>query len=250
MERWQGKVAIVTGASSGMGTAIAKALATAGLVTVGLARRVDRVKALKAELPAEVASKLHTFQCDISKEEDILAAFKYVEDNFGGVDVLVNNAGTYENIDLLIPGNTEFLRQSLDVNVLGLALCSREATLSMKKRSVAGHILHINSIEGHHVPYYPGANLYPASKYAVTAITETMRHELRAAGIKIKVTSISPGLTRTPMVELCETYANVKMEEMPMLQPEDIAGAVIYALSTPPHVQIHEVTIKPLGEPV
>ncbi|XP_058838955.1 farnesol dehydrogenase-like [Topomyia yanbarensis] len=250
MERWQGKVAIVTGASSGIGAATAKALTVAGMVTIGLARRVDRVEALKSELPVEVASRMHSFRCDVSKEADILAAFEFVEDNFGGVDVLVNNAGTYQKVDLLAPGNTDCLRQSLNTNVLGLALCSREAFQSMKKRSVDGHIFHINSIEGHKVPFYPGANLYPASKYAVTAITETMRNELREAGTKIKVTSISPGFVRTEMVELCDTYNNLEVESLPMLQPEDIAKAIVYALGTPPHVQIHELTIKPVGEPV
>lgn len=188
MERWQGKVAIVTGASSGIGAATVKELVKAGMVTVGLARRVEQIEALKADLPTELACNLYAFKCDVAKEDDILEAFKFVEDKFGGMDVLVNNAGAYENVDLLAAGNTRTLRQSLDVNVLGLALCSREAFLSMKKRSVDGHIIHINSIEGHKVPCYPGANLYPATKHAVTAITETMRNEMRNAGTKIKVT--------------------------------------------------------------
>lgn len=188
MDRWQGKVAIVTGASSGMGAATAVKLATAGMITVGLARRVERVESLRDKLPEEVAARLYPFQCDVSCEEDILEAFAFVEDKFGGVDVLINNAGTYKCVDLLAEDNSEVLRESLAVNVLAVALCSREAVKSMKRRSVAGHIVHINSIEGHMVPAYPGANLYPASKHAVTAITETMRHELRTAGTKIKVT--------------------------------------------------------------
>ncbi|XP_053682937.1 farnesol dehydrogenase-like [Sabethes cyaneus] len=250
MERWMGKVAIVTGASSGIGAAIAKELALTGLITVGLARRDNWVETMKAELPPEAASRLHAFPCDVSSEQQIWQAFEFVEQNFDGVDVLVNNAGTYEKVDLLAAGNTDALRRSLDVNVLGLTLCSREAFQSMNKRAVDGHIIHINSIEGHKVPFYPGANLYPASKHAVTALTETMRIELQKAGSKIKVTSISPGFVRTPMVELCDTYNDLQVEKMPMLNPEDIAHGVIYALGTPPHVQIHELTIKPVGEAV
>nr|XP_029716826.1 farnesol dehydrogenase-like [Aedes albopictus] len=250
MERWQGKVAIVTGASSGIGAATVKELVKAGMITVGLARRLEQVEALKASLPTDAAARLHAFKCDVSKEDDIVEAFKFVEDNFGGVDVLVNNAGVYQKVDLLEAGNTATLRQSLDVNILGLTLCSREAFQSMQKRGVAGHIIHINSIEGHKVQNYPGANLYPASKFAVTAITETMRNELRNAGTKTKVTSISPGFVKTPMVDLCDEYAGFDTTMMPMLQPEDIAHGILYALGTPPHVQVHELTIKPVGEPV
>ncbi|XP_055623912.1 farnesol dehydrogenase-like [Toxorhynchites rutilus septentrionalis] len=250
MERWQNKVAIVTGASSGIGASIAKTLAQAGMVTIGLARRIDRVEALKKTLSDDIAARFYALQCDVSKEEDILVAFKFVEEKFGGVHVLVNNAGTYQQVDLLGVGNSEALRQTLDTNVLGLVLCSREAFQSMSKRSVAGHIININSIEGHKVPFYPKANLYPASKHAVTAITETIRNELRAEGTKIKVTSISPGFVRTEMADQCETYSNVEVRTMPMLEPQDIAEAVIYVLNTPPHVQVHELTIKPVGEHV
>lgn len=252
MDRWQGKVAIVTGASSGMGAATAIKLASAGMITVGLARRVERVEALKENLPTEVASRLYGFRCDVSCEEDILKAFAFVEEKFGGVDVLINNAGTYRCVDLLAEDNSEVLRESLDVNVLAVALCSREAVKSMKRRGVAGHIVHINSIEGHMVPVYDGANLYPAGKHAVTAITETMRHELRKAGTKIKVTSISPGLVRTEMIDTCGTidYGGSDITSLPMLQPEDIADGILYVLGTPPHVQVHEMIIKPVGEPV
>ncbi|XP_055608180.1 farnesol dehydrogenase-like [Uranotaenia lowii] len=250
MDRWVGKVAVVTGASSGIGAATVLELAKAGMITVGLARRIERVQALAEQLPEEAAARLHAFKCDVSQEKDILAAFIYVEQQFGGVDVLVNNAGIYEKVNLLAENNTATLRQSMDINVLGLTLCSREAVQSMKKRSVDGHIVHINSIEGHFVPCYPGANLYPASKHAVTAITETMRHELRDAGTKIKVTSISPGLVQTPMLDLCDTYNNLETATMPMLQPVDIAEAILYVLGTPSRVQVHELTIKPVGEPV
>ncbi|XP_062558602.1 farnesol dehydrogenase-like [Armigeres subalbatus] len=243
MERWSGKVAVVTGASSGIGAAIAKDLAKAGLVVVGLARRVDRVEALKADLPEAAGDLLYAVKCDVSNEEDILQVFKWVEKKFGGVDVLVNNAGVLRETDLIESDNTKMLREVLDTNVLGLVLCSREAYQSMKKRSVDGHIVHINSIVGHNVLNFPKFNIYPASKHAVTAITETMRNELRNAGTKIKITSISPGVVRTEI--LPDTFVD---EGYPMLESEDISEAVLFALGTPPRVQIHEVIIKPVGE--
>ncbi|KAL1399292.1 hypothetical protein pipiens_008323 [Culex pipiens pipiens] len=241
MDRWTGKVAVVTGASSGIGAA--KSLANAGMVVVGLARRVERVEALRDDLEDdETRKRLHAVKCDVSKEEDILEAFRWVEENLGGVDVLINNAGVLPETTLVTPGNTEVLRQVMDINVMGLVLCSREAFQSMKKRSVDGHVVHINSISGHVVPNFAKLNMYSASKFAVTALTETMRREFAAEGTKIKVTSISPGATGTDILP-----PEVK-EVMPLLEAEDIAEAVLYAVGTPAHVQVHELTIKPIGE--
>ncbi|XP_055536152.1 farnesol dehydrogenase-like [Wyeomyia smithii] len=242
MERWAGKVAVVTGASSGIGAAIAKALANAGMVVIGLARRVERVEELKKDLPASVKGSLHAAKCDVSKEEDILKTFAWIEKKFGGVDVLINNAGILRDTTLA-EADTQKIREVLDTNVMGLVICSREAYQSMKKRSVDGHIIHINSVAGHMVPNFPRLNIYPASKHAVTAITETMRQELRTEGTKIKVTSISPGGVRTEILP----EAALTME-MPLLESEDIAEAVLYVIGTPPHVQVHELTIKPIGE--
>uniref|UniRef100_A0A4Y0BPS9 Dehydrogenase n=1 Tax=Anopheles funestus TaxID=62324 RepID=A0A4Y0BPS9_ANOFN len=244
MDRWQGKVAIVTGASSGIGAATVIALAKAGMITFGLARRVERVEELKNDLPEEVRERLHAIRCDVTKEEDILAAFREVEQKFGGVDVLINNAGVARSsYGVLDAKNTQAIRDVIDTNLVALALCSREAYQSMKKRSVDGHIIHINSILGHHVLPMNTLNVYPASKYGVTALTETMRHELRMAGTKIKVTSISPGLVRTEIITNSAAVA-----DMPILEAEDIADAVLYVLGTPPRVQIHELMIKPVGE--
>ncbi|KFB44581.1 hypothetical protein ZHAS_00012464 [Anopheles sinensis] len=246
MDRWVGKVAVVTGASSGIGAATVKALANAGMITIGLARRVERIEELKKELPVEAAGRLHGFRCDVTKEEDILAAFAHIEKVFGGVDVLVNNAGvTRNNYGVLQANNTAALREVIDTNLMGLALCSREAFQSMKRRSVDGHIVHINSVLGHMVPAFKSFSIYPSTKYGVTALTETMRHELRLARTKIKVTSISPGLVRT---EIISDPSSV--EGWPILEPEDISDAILYALGTPPRVQIHELTIKPVGERV
>uniref|UniRef100_A0A182PN70 Dehydrogenase n=1 Tax=Anopheles epiroticus TaxID=199890 RepID=A0A182PN70_9DIPT len=244
MDRWVGKVAVVTGASSGIGAATAKALVHAGMVVIGLARRVELIEALRNELPPAVAGQLHAIRCDVTREEDIQAAYRQIDRQFGGVDVQINSAGIARHmVRLLQPErNAQDLRDIVNTDLLGLALCSREAFLSMQKRSVDGHIVHLNSITGHSIPPLNTLNIYPAVKHGVTALTETMRQELRFAGSKVKVTSISPGLTRTPINPNSDTYTG------PILEPEDIANAILYALGTPPHVQIHELTIKPVGE--
>ncbi|XP_055624431.1 farnesol dehydrogenase-like [Toxorhynchites rutilus septentrionalis] len=245
MDRWIGKVAVVTGASAGIGSATVKKLIDSGLIVVGLARRVDRVEALKKKLDETDRDRLHAIKCDVSKESDIISSFRWIDEKLGGVHILINNAAVSFDTNLLTPGNTSMLRETLNTNVLGSVLCTREAFHSMKTRSVDGHIVYINSIAGHNVPAFPEFNIYPASKFAITAITETTRQELRMEGTKIKVTSISPGAVRTDMLPK-EGWA----ADIATLQPEDIADAIVYVLGTPPHVQIHELTIKPVGEDV
>ncbi|ETN62711.1 oxidoreductase [Anopheles darlingi] len=243
MERWISRVAVVTGASSGIGAAIVKDLAKAGMVAVGLARRVELIEQLRKDVPEDAAKRLHAIKCDVSNQDDIDAAFKQVEDQFGGCDVLVNNAGIVRTVPLLDVNNSADIKSVLATNVTGLVLCSQRAYQSMVKRSVDGHIIHISSIVGHMVPNHPNLNVYPASKHAVKAITETMRHEMRDAGKKIKVTSISPGGVRTEILQGVGLPA-----DMPLLDPHDISEAVLYTLGTPPRVQVHEIIIKPAGE--
>lgn len=191
MNRWNGKIAVVTGASSGIGSAVVVDLVNAGLKVIGFARRVERVDQLKSKVSSTATGELHSFKCDVSNEEDVLAAFAWVISKFGGVDVLVNNAGVMRlDTSLLTKNNTSAIRQVLDTNVMGVVYCTREAFQSMKSRGVAGHVILINSIGGHNVPNVPGItpNIYSPSKFAVTAMTEVLRQEFQNEGTKIKVT--------------------------------------------------------------
>lgn len=191
MERWTNKVAVVTGASSGIGAAIATDLAKAGMIVVGLARRKERVDELKAQLPKSTKGSLHSFKCDVQQENEVVAAFAWVASKFGGVDVLINNAGIVRAGKLVGKDDTQGIRDTIATNIMGVVLCTREAFASMKARGVDGHIVLINSIAGHGVPRAPGMsslNIYPPTKHAVTAMTEVLRQELQAEGTKIKVT--------------------------------------------------------------
>lgn len=191
MDRWSGKVAVVTGASSGIGSAIVIDLVKAGLQVVGLARRIERVEALKTQLPKTLQCKLYAFKCDVSSESDIKAAFQWVETKFGGVDILINNAGIIAKTNIVDPDNTADLQGVIDTNVMGPALCTREAFQSMKKRNVNGHVVMMNSIGGHMIPYLPfnrSYSIYHCSKFAVTAMTEVLRQEFQLLGTKVKIT--------------------------------------------------------------
>lgn len=153
---------------------------------MGLARRKDRVNAL-AEKLSDKTGKLYAYAVDITKEEDIVEAFKWTEEKLGPVHILINNAGIGKPTTI-VNGNTQDWKKVFDTNVLGLTIACREAIRSMQKANVAGHIVNLNSIAGHKVPPLPCQNVYPASKFAVTALTETLRLDLVATGSKIKVT--------------------------------------------------------------
>lgn len=191
MERWVDKVAVVTGASAGIGAAIAYDLACAGLKVVALARTEQRLHDLRASLPADCRGSIHPYRCDVTREPEIVQAFKWIEETFQGVDILVNNAGVLRQTLLLAPDNSKDIRDQIETNVMAVVHCTREAFQSMKKRNVDGHIVNINSTSGHALPYMVGIldlNIYPATKYAVTALTEVVRQELIQHNTKIKIT--------------------------------------------------------------
>ncbi|XP_018575998.1 farnesol dehydrogenase [Anoplophora glabripennis] len=246
MTRWVGKVAVVTGASSGIGAVTAEALVEHGLKVAGLARRKDRLDALAQKL-SNKKGKFYPVKTDISKEEDILKAFKWIKENLGPVHILINNAGTLGKTNLM-NGDTEIWKNTLNVNVLGLSIATREAIRDMRANNVDGHIIHINSGAGHQVPNIPNINMYPASKFAVRALAETLRLELLNKKSKIKITNISPGLTDTETVSADVKEHIRKIGGDQMIEPENIADAIIYALSTPPHVQIQELDVRAVDE--
>ncbi|SPP78619.1 farnesol dehydrogenase [Drosophila guanche] len=246
MDRWQDRVAVVTGASSGIGAAVAKQLVESGVVVVGLARRMDRMEALRAELPEELHGRFHLMHCDVSDLDSITAAFDWVEEHLGGIDIMVNNAGCLFPGQLLTQ-DLQKLEQTWQVNIMGVLNCTRRAFRSMQQRDVPGHVVLINSLTGETIINPPGdelqvLNMYPLTKHGIKAMLEVLRQEFRGFKTKIKVTSITPGVTDTEI--LPRGYG-----DLPMLRPEDIAAGIMYALATPPHVQVHQLTIKPLGEP-
>ncbi|CAB3376393.1 Hypothetical predicted protein [Cloeon dipterum] len=251
MDRWVGRVAIVTGASVGIGAAIAKSLTLKGMRVVGVARRVEKIQALVDELKTESSKgELHAIKGDVTCEEDIKRIVQWVREKFGGFDVLVNNAGgaVFSKLSEI---SLSDIRRMLDLNVVGLSLFTRDAIQDMKSRGVDdGHIFHINSIGGHEIVNMPRTEMYVATKHAVTVLTEGLRRELRDMGTKIRVTSISPGAVKTEFgvaAGMTEEQADQYYKIKPYLEPEDIANALVYALSAPPHVQVHELIILPTG---
>ena len=251
-ERWRGRVALVTGASSGIGRAIAERLAVEeGMKVVVCARRSDRLSALiKAIRAREPKAELLAVACDLRDEAAIERMFAALRARFGGVDVLINNAGIGRAAPLL-SGATEHWREMLELNVLALCICTREAIADMRQRGDDGHVIHIASMASHRVP--PGSGVYSASKFAVRSLTEGLRLELREAQSDIRVTAISPGFVET---EFAQNYAHGDADQAratysryPVLQPADVADMVAYAMRAPAHVQIHDLLVRPTRQP-
>jgi NADP-dependent 3-hydroxy acid dehydrogenase YdfG len=245
MQDLTGRTAIVTGASSGIGEAVARVLAGAGMRVALAARRRERLDALAAALRG-VGAEVLVVPTDVRREADVLALFAAVRERFGGVDVLVNNAG----LGLAAPvssGETERWRTMLEVNVLGLLIASREALQDMERRGAAGHIVNVSSMAGHRVPGIDSA-VYSGTKFAVRAITEGMRQELRAKQSPVRVSCVSPGYVETEFAEVfsgskeaaAKTYARLKV-----LEAGDVAEAVHWIVSQPAHVEVHDVLVRP-----
>lgn len=238
------QVVMVTGASSGIGRAIALKLAQAGYRLALGARRLHRLEELQAHLQEQGADVL-IHPVDLRQETDILQFFEAVRQRWGGVDVLINNAGLGHKQSLL-GGDTAAWREMLDVNVLALCICTREATRDMRRRGGQGHVVHVSSMSAHRVP--PGSGLYSATKYAVRSLTEGLRQELREADLNIRVSSISPGFVETEFAahyHQSQAKADALYSQYPVLQPEDIANTVLHILSQPEHVQIHDILLRP-----
>jgi NADP-dependent 3-hydroxy acid dehydrogenase YdfG len=247
MDRWRGRTALVTGASSGIGLFTAEELAKLGVKVIGCARNIDKITELNSKLPKGSAA-VRAIKCDVTKEEDIVRMFQDIEKNEKVVDILINNAGMAKP-DTLITGKTDQWRDMIDVNVLGLSICAREALRLMESNHVDdGHIINLNSMAGHRIPPLPGTHFYSATKHMVTALTEALYMELRAKKSKVRVTSLSPGVVHTEFAErwLGEQVTEIQStRQFKPLVAKDITDAIVYVLGAPAHVNVKELIIAP-----
>ncbi|KAG5670243.1 hypothetical protein PVAND_000520 [Polypedilum vanderplanki] len=255
ISRWSGRVAVVTGASAGIGAATAIELAKNGLITIGLARRVEKIEELRSQLTSDQQKNFHAMKCDVSVEAEIVRTFSDIVKKFGGIDVLINNAAFMTLTKLIDLENSSEFQKVFEVNVFGVINCTREFVKSIRERNAEGHVIHINSILGHVMPFYlehPTFGVYSASKFAVTALAEQHRQEFIKEKLNIKVTSLSPGFVATEMLgnimKLSKEQIEKYLEKYPHLLPKDIADAIIYLLSTPQNVLVTELTIRPMNE--
>jgi NADP-dependent 3-hydroxy acid dehydrogenase YdfG len=238
-----GKVAIVTGASSGIGAATALALAAEGAAVVITARREDRLHAL-AQRIEQSGGKVLPLKVDVTDEAQARQMIERTKTEFGRADILVNNAG----VMLLGPiggADTEDWRRMVNTNILGLMYCTH-AALPLMEQQGSGHIVNISSVAGRTAR--AGAAVYNATKWAVGGFSEALRQEVYKHNIR--VTIIEPGAVATELLEHI-TVPQVKADmqqwvgSLAALTSEDIAAAIVYAVTQPPHVNVNEILIRP-----
>jgi clavulanate-9-aldehyde reducatase len=237
----EGRVAAITGASSGIGEATALALSRAGATVALAARRRDRLDALAERLDGEAS----VHQVDVTDERQARGFIEAAHGEHGGLHVLVNNAG----VMLLGPVNGADIsdwRRMLDVNLWGLLVCTH-AALPLIAASGGGDIVNLSSVAGRRAE--AGAAVYNMTKFGVHAFSEALRQEALHQGIR--VTTFAPGFVETelqghnvnPMVRQALERARETIGEV--LRAEDIADAILYAVSRPPHASVNELLMRP-----
>ncbi len=240
----KGKVVIITGASSGIGEAVAKHLTSLGAkVSLG-ARRKEKLDQIVSDIES-AGGEARAFITDVTKKDDVDALVKNTLDAFGKVDVIFNNAGLMP-LSFLENLHYEEWEKMIDTNIKGV-LYGIGAVLPVFKAQKSGHFINVSSVAGHRVG--PGAAVYSATKFAVRAISEGLRQEVKP--YNIRTTIISPGAIAT---ELPETITDTKIREVmqPVLDiaisPESIARAVAYVIEQPEDFDVNEIILRPTAQ--
>jgi NADP-dependent 3-hydroxy acid dehydrogenase YdfG len=241
-----GKVALVTGASSGIGEATAVALAEAGAAVAIGARRKDRLDALAARLRDGGAAVLQ-LELDVTDEQACADAVGRTREELGGLDVLVNNAGVML-LGTIVGAGTEDWRRMINTNVLGVMYMTHAAIEGMVEQG-SGDIVNMSSVAGRVAR--KGAGVYNASKWAVNAFSESLRQEVTGRGVRVSL--VEPGAVTTELTDHitqpeAKAAAETMYTSMQALQADDIARAVVYVVTQPPHVAINEVLIRPTDQ--
>ena len=240
-----GKVALVTGASSGIGEATAEALAAEGARVAIAARRIDRLDALARRIKQHGGEAL-ALEIDVTDEARAREMVRRTREQWGRLDILVNNAGVMLLGSITGAVIDDWLRM-VNLNLLGLLYATHEALPIMQEQD-SGHIVNISSVAGRTVRV--GSGVYNATKWGVNAFSESLRQELAQRKQHIRVTVIEPGAVATELVEHITNEESKRatqemVRSMTVLQPEDIAAGILYAVTQPERVDVNEILIRP-----
>lgn len=237
------KIVMITGASAGIGAAIARKFSEVGAKLILAARRIDRLTELAESLPGES----HLIKLDVRDQKAVEQAITGLPEPFAAIDILVNNAGLGKGLDKIHEGDPEGWNQMIDTNIKGLLYVSRAVIPGMVKRG-RGQVINIGSIAGHQV--YPGGNVYCATKHAVGALTKGMLIDL--VDTPIRISTIDPGLVETEFslvrFDGDADRAGKTYRGYTPLSGDDIAEAAVWIASRPAHVQVAEMVILPTAQ--
>lgn len=244
---FKNKIVFITGASSGFGAACAKYFARAGASLVLCARRLDAVNQVADDLKKEFHNNIYTFALDVRDYDSVQKNIAAIPESFSKIDVLINNAGLAAGLDFIQEADPKDWDVMIDTNIKGLLYVTRQILPGMIARN-SGHIINIGSISSYNV--YAKGVVYCATKFAVRALSEGLRHDV--FGKRIRVTAIYPGSAETNFsnVRLKEDKARAKKiyEGYTPLSADDVADAVFYAASRPPHVDVTDLTLFPAAQ--
>jgi len=242
----RGRVVVVTGASSGIGAAVARALAGEGARVALAARREEAMRGVRAGLPDGAESLVHP--TDVTDRGEVRALVGRAESELGPVDALVNCAGVMYYTLMKNVREDEWDR-TVEVNCKGALNCVAAVLPGMLERG-RGHIITVSSDAGRVV--FPGLAVYSASKFFVEALSKGLR--LETAGTGVKVSTVQPGNVATDLLDLSGDEEALEQYGQPtgarVLDPEDVAASVVYALSQPEHVSVNEILVEPRDEPI
>ncbi len=240
-------IAIITGASAGIGRATAELLARNDFDVIITGRRAEKLESLEEEIQSKTTADVLSLAFDIRDNEAVKSAWSRLKGKWENVDVLVNNAGLAAGLSRIHKGSVNDWEQMIDTNIKGLLYITRLVSPGMVKRQ-KGHIINLGSIAGKEA--YENGNVYNATKFAIDGLTRAMRIDLVDYGIK--VTSIDPGAVETEFALVRfkgdSDKANHVYEGFTPLYAEDIAEAILFAVTRPPHVNINDMLIMPTSQ--
>ncbi|MGV3586725.1 MAG: SDR family NAD(P)-dependent oxidoreductase [Adhaeribacter sp.] len=238
------KIALITGATSGIGMATALLLAQNGFDIIATGRRADRLQELESQI---TTARILTLEFDVRDKVKVKEAFASLPEDWRQINVLVNNAGNAHGLAPIQSGDEQDWEMMLDINVKGLLYVSKEIIPLMISRK-QGHIINIGSVAGKEA--YPNGNVYNASKFAVDALSQGMRFDLLKEGIK--VSEINPGLVQTEFSEVRfkgdKERAEAVYQGFQPLVAQDIADIILFMVTRPPHVNLAEILVYPAAQ--
>jgi len=247
MKSLEGKVVLITGASSGIGKSCAKEFAKLKCKLILIARRKEKLDTFAEELKKEFQIEILTFKVDVRDFEQVKNFYDNLPDDWKNIEILINNAGLARGLDKFYEGKIEDWNEMIDTNIKGLVYVSRVVVPQMVERR-SGHIINIGSTAGHDT--YPMGNVYAATKFAVKALSQSFRIDLLEKGIK--VSSVDPGMVETEFSKVRfsgdEERAKKVYQGLIPLTPDDVADAVVYCATRPNHVNINQIILTPLAQ--
>jgi 3-hydroxy acid dehydrogenase/malonic semialdehyde reductase len=243
----KGKIALITGASAGIGEACAEVFAEAGANLILLARRKDKLSELTKRIKVNTSVDILNIECDVRNRKEVEKCIIELPEKFRNIDILVNNAGLSRGLNKIQEGSFEDWDEMLDTNIKGLLNVSRFVLPGMVERK-SGHVVNVGSLAGREV--YPSGNVYCSSKHAVKALSRGMQIDLNGTGVR--VTNLDPGLVETEFSEVRfrgdkERAKNIYQGFTP-LTSWDVAEVALFCVTRPQHVTIQDILVTPTDQ--